>query len=145
MIWFRNARKLNSYLVRAKVYCLKGIIGPFQFKGKRCQTCYNVKKIETFTSTITGENFKMNHKLSCNDQYLVYLFTCIVCLKQYVGQTAKEFRYRRNNYKTTGRNYQEFGTYMQQHLCMSIFLKRSITVFGKISLLHWLKKRGNDH
>ena len=138
IIWFRNTSKLNSYLVRAKLYRLERIIDLFQVKRKRCQTCYNVKQIEKFTSTSTGENFKINHKLSCNDQYLVYLFTCKVYLKQYVGQTAKEFRCRRNNYKNTGRNYQEFGTCMQQHLCMSIFLKRNTTAFGKISLLHRL-------
>ena len=36
-------------------------------------------------------------------------------LKQYVDQTAKEFRYRWNNYKNNSRNYQEYGTCIQQH------------------------------
>ena len=45
------------------------------------------------------------------------MFTSLhICLKQYVEQTVEEFRYRWNNYKNNGRNYQEYGTCMQQHL-----------------------------
>ena len=46
----------------------------------------------------------------------IYIYTYIVCLKQYVGETVKEFKYRWNNYKNTGRKYQEDGTCMQQNL-----------------------------
>ena len=43
MISFRSARKLSSYLVRAKLYPLEITVGSVQCKGKRCQTCNNVK------------------------------------------------------------------------------------------------------
>ena len=112
---FRSARKLSSYLVRAKLYPLERSVGSVQCKGKRCQTCHNVKETQTFTSTTTDKTFKINHQLNCNDKCLVYLLTCNVCLKQYAGQTVEEFRYRWNNYKNNGRNYQEYGTCMQQH------------------------------
>ena len=82
---------------------------------KRCHTCDNLKETERFTNTITGKTFKINHKLNCNDKFLLYLLTCNVCLKQYVGQTVKEFRNRSNNYNNNGRKYQEYGTCMQQH------------------------------
>ena len=36
MISFRSARKLSSYLVRAKLYSLERTIGSVQCKGKRC-------------------------------------------------------------------------------------------------------------
>ena len=131
MIWFRNARKLNSYLVSAKLHRLESINGSFQFKGKQCQTCHNVKKIETFTSTGTGENLKINHQLNCNDQCLVYL-----CLKQYVGQTVEESRYERNNYKNTGCNYQEFCTCTQQHFMYEHFSEEEHHSFWEVSLLY---------
>ena len=115
MISFCSARKLSSYLVRAKLYPLERTVSSVQCKGKRCQTCHNVKETETFTSTTTGMTFKINHKLNCNDKCLVYPLTCNVYLKQYVGQTVEEFRYRWNNYKNNGRKYQEYGTSMQQH------------------------------
>ena len=135
MISFRSARKLRSYLVRAKLYPLKRTVGSVQCKGKWCQTYHNVKETETFTNTTTVKTFKINHKLNCNDKCLVYLLTCNVCLKQYVGQTVKEFRYRWNNHKNNGRNYQEYA-----HVCsntfLSIFLRRDTIVFLKMSLLH---------
>ena len=73
MISFRSARKLSSYLVRAKLYPLERTVGSVQCKGKRCQTCHNVKETEAFTSTITGKTFKINHRLNCNDKCLVYM------------------------------------------------------------------------
>ena len=112
MISFHSAKKLNSYLVRAKLYPLERTICSVQCKEKRRQTCHNVIKTETLTET---ETFKTNHKLGCNDKCLVYLLICNVCLKQYVGQTVEEFRYRWNNYKSNGCKYQEYDTCMQQH------------------------------
>ena len=50
MISFRSARKLSSYLVRAKLYPLERTVGSVQCKGKRCQTFNNVKETETFNS-----------------------------------------------------------------------------------------------
>ena len=47
---------------------------------------------------------------------LVYLLTCNVCLKQYVGQTVEKFTYRWDTYKNNSCNYQEYRTCMQQHL-----------------------------
>ena len=116
MFSFHGARKLSSCLVRAKLYPLERTVGSVQCKGKRCLTCHNVKETETFTSTTTGNSFKINHKLNCNGKCLVYLLTCKVCLKQYGGQIVEEFRYRWNNYKNNSCIYQEDGTCMQQHL-----------------------------
>ena len=49
MISFHRAKKLNSYLVRAKLYPLERTVCSVQCKEKRCQTCHNVKKTETLT------------------------------------------------------------------------------------------------
>ena len=43
-ISFRSARKLSSYLDRAKLYPLERTFGSVQCKGKLCQTCCNVKE-----------------------------------------------------------------------------------------------------
>lgn len=106
MITFRSARKISSYLARVKLYPLERTIGSVQCKRKRCQTCRNVKETETFPSTTTVKTFTINHKLTYNDKYLVYLLTCNVCSKQGVGQTVEEFRYRCNSHKNNCGNYQ---------------------------------------
>ena len=131
---FRNARKLSS---QGKTLPLERTIDLVQCKGKRCQTCHNVKETETFTSTTTGKTFKINHKLNCNDKCLIYLLTCNVCLKQYVGQTVEKFRFRWNNYKNNDRNYQEYGTCMQQHL----FEHVSITLIDKTDPSNLLQRK----
>ena len=107
---------LHWLQIKAKTYPLERTVGSVQCRGKRCQTFHNMKETETFTSSTMGKTFKLNHKLNCNDKCLVYLLTCNVSLKQYVGQTVKEFRYRWNNCKNNGRKYQEYDTCM--HVCM---------------------------
>ena len=92
MISLHSASKLISYLVKAKLYPIEQTVGSFKCSGKRCQTCLNVNKMDTFTSTTTGETYKKTHLFNCNCKFLVYLHTCKVCLKQYVGQTVEEFR-----------------------------------------------------
>ena len=32
--------------------------------------------IDTFTSTVTGESFKINHQLNCDGTCIKYLLTC---------------------------------------------------------------------
>ena len=54
----------------------------------------NITKTDTFTSTATGETFKINHRFDCNEKWLVYLMTCHKGTKQYTGQTTDHFRSR---------------------------------------------------
>ena len=87
MVSYRSSRKLSSYLVTAKLYPLERIVGSKGCGKKCCEVCVNVCETDTFTSTVTGETFKINHKLDCYDKCLIYLFTCECCGKQYVGET----------------------------------------------------------
>ena len=55
MISFQSARKLSSYLVRAKLYPTERIVVSYKCGGKRCEVCINFNKTSTFTSTVNGE------------------------------------------------------------------------------------------
>ena len=88
IVSYRSSRKLSSYLVRAKLYPIDRTVGSKGCGKKRCEVCVNVCETDTFTSTVTGETFKINHKLNCDDKCLIYLFTCECCSKQYVGETS---------------------------------------------------------
>ena len=83
---------------------------------KQCEICANVFETETFSSTFTEEVFKINHKFNCDDKYLIYLFTCECWVKQYVGETTGEFRFRWNNYKCNDRKYTRNEDCFQEHL-----------------------------
>ena len=115
MVSFRSARKVSSYLVRAKVYPLERTVGSFKCKKSRCQVCLNVNETDTFTSTVTKKTYKINHKFDCSDKCLIYLLTCKKCLIQYVGKTVDEFRYRWNNYKSNSR-------IVISHVCRGIYI-----------------------
>ena len=99
MVSYRIARKLSSYLVCSKLYPLEHKRGPNKCGSSRCQMCSNVEETETFSSTVTGEAYKINHHLCCNDKCLIYLLTCKVCGKQYTGKTVNKFSLQWNNYK----------------------------------------------
>ena len=68
------------------------------------------------SSTVSGETFKINHKLNCADRYFIYLFTCECCGKLFVGETTREFRLRWNNYKCNDREYTTNEDSFQEHL-----------------------------
>ena len=76
--------------------------------------CDYVTDTDTFTSTVTGESFKINHQL--NDRSIIYPLTCKQCQKQYTGETTYD-RYRWNNYKFNSRKFDRKESCMQEHLC----------------------------
>ena len=61
MVSFRGARKLIRYLVRAKLYPLHRKIVSKKCAKNRCEVCDYVTDTDIFTSTVTGECFKINH------------------------------------------------------------------------------------
>ena len=66
MLTFRSSRKLNSYLVRVKLHPPERVTGSCKCRGKRCTVCLNVNETSTFTSSVTHETYKINHKFDCN-------------------------------------------------------------------------------
>ena len=75
-----------------------------------------MNEMDSFASNVTKEEYKINHCFDCNENCFIYLFTCKVCLKQYVGQTVYELRLRWNNYKTNNRKDERVEPCMQEHL-----------------------------
>ena len=65
---------------------------------------------------MTGDTFKINHSLNCDDKCLIYLMTCKQCNKQYTGETTDLFRNRWNNYKDNARKFDRKESCMQEHL-----------------------------
>ena len=53
VVSFRGARKVNSYLIRARLYPLERTVGSFKCNKTRCQVCQNVNETDTFSSTVT--------------------------------------------------------------------------------------------
>ena len=77
----RSACKISSYLVRAKLYSSERYICSGQCKKRRCKVSNNVTETYTFSSTVTGAFFHINHDLNCDDKCLISFFKCKVCKK----------------------------------------------------------------
>ena len=86
MVSFRSPRKISSYLVRAKLYPLDRAVGSTKCGKKSCENFMNVSKTNTFTSNITSETYEIYHKLTCDDNCLIYLFPRKYFGKQFVGK-----------------------------------------------------------
>ena len=67
MVSYHTATKLSSYLVCAKLYPLERKRGSYKCGNLRCLVCNNIEEIDPFTNNVTGESFKINHHLCCND------------------------------------------------------------------------------
>ena len=51
-------------------------------------------KRDNFKSTTTNRSYKKYHMGNCTTKNLVYMLTCVICNKQYVGQTKRQFKIR---------------------------------------------------
>ena len=93
-----------------------------------CLVCNNIEETDTFTSTVTGVSFKINHHLCYNDKCLIYLWTCKVCKKQYTGQTVDRFRLRWNNHEESDGKFLR-GEEIKQKSLHGHFLSDSHQIF----------------
>ena len=110
-------------------------MGSFKCKKHRCEVCINVIETDTFTSAVTGESFKINHKFNCDDRRLIYLLTCNQCRKQYVGQTVDSFRFRWNNCKCNCYKHAKGESVKQQHLYGHFMLEDHAQFVNDVSII----------
>ena len=65
---FRSARKLSSYLVRAKLYPLEKRVSSYRCCCSRCQVCRSITETETFICSNDQRSYKINHRFDCNEK-----------------------------------------------------------------------------
>ena len=63
-------------MVTFKLYPLERVTASCRYHDKRCAVCLIVNETSTFTSSVTHETYKINHKFDCNSKCLIYLLTC---------------------------------------------------------------------
>ena len=105
-----------SLLVRSKLYPLQRTTGSYKCNTLRCQVGKNVKECYEFSNHVTQETFKINHYLDCNSKSLIYLISCKVCGKQYVGPATERFSFPWNNYNSCQQKAERGENCMQRYL-----------------------------
>ena len=122
-----------------KLYPLQRTVESFKCNKPQCEVCINGIETDTFASTATGENFKINYKFNCDDKCLIYLLTCNQCRRQYVGQTVDSFCFRWNNFKCNYHKHAKDESVKQQHL-YDHFILEDHTQFVNDALIIFIDK-----
>ena len=122
-IAFRNAKTLRDKLVRSKLKNKHDKKPGVHICGnKRCEICKILYQGDTFESTQNEKKFKINFHFDCNSANVIYLLTCNICKKQYVGSTITKFRSRFNQYKSNINLYSQGKRgFMQEKLIEHFF------------------------
>ena len=128
MVSFRRARKLSSYLVRAKLYPLERRVGSYKCRCDRCQVCRSITETGMFLCNNDQRSHKVNHGFDCSEKCLIYLLTNNCYQKQYVGQTVSIFRNRWNNYKGNASKFDR-GNTACKGICMKTLHYQDTPVF----------------
>ena len=94
--------------------------------------CGTWPETETFSSTVTVESFKINHRFNCND-VIVLNVSCtkppVKCNKQYTGQTTDSFGSGWNNYKSKSSKFKKNEKKCIQEYLYSHFESEGHSVF----------------
>ena len=91
MAAFRKPKNFRDSLVHSSV-SRRDTIGSRQCIIPRCMTCTSITASNTFTSTITRKTYSILHNLTYHSHNVIYLITCNLCSKQYVGLTSQTLR-----------------------------------------------------
>ena len=88
IVAFRRPKNLRDILVKAKLDpIVPKPLGYHKCKDKRCLTCPFIYEIDFFICNVTDKEYKIKHSFNCKSFNVIYLITCLVCKKQYVGKT----------------------------------------------------------
>ena len=113
---FISGYSLRNHLVRSRLYPLFREKGTFCCWKSRCETCCNIKQIDTFERLVTKKVYTINHSFNCDSKCLIYLFPCKVTGMQHIGSTVNRYWLRWNNYKIFQRKAADRGTHNQNYL-----------------------------
>ena len=97
--WAHRSKSLKYIFVKAKFTegTLKNDSVYFiaeNCKTKTCSWCKNVVKTATFKSNTSRKVLKIEHKMDCNFDWVIYLCECKLRQKQYVGKNETKLNIR---------------------------------------------------
>lgn len=107
MMAYRRPPNLRDKLVHTDIGSQKTNVSTFLFNKKkgcfRCRRCINCKYMqqgEQFVDPHTGRPHRINHFLTCDSAYVVYILWC-PCSLLYIGETSLDFKTRMNQHRYT--------------------------------------------
>ena len=103
---FRNVKTIGDRLGRSNLKKFIYKHADINICGhSNCDICKILESGDQFESTVAKKKYRIDFPFNCNSRCVVYLLTCKVCHKQYVGSTVTSFRLRFNKYKSNIKLY----------------------------------------
>jgi hypothetical protein len=96
MVAYRRPRNIKDTLVRTDI---KSEQGSYPCRKVKCPTCKYMTRGKEFQCTTTKESFIIKGSFNCQSSNIIYLITCAICKKQYVGQTSTTLNSRINSHR----------------------------------------------
>jgi len=105
----QTVRELRSYRKKEERYQPSKVhhhrpsrdMGTVKKCGKqRCKLDLEIQELSTFQSFQNKNVFHIADHLNCDSENVVYLISCTLCKKQYVGQTRNAFRIRATRHRS---------------------------------------------
>ena len=154
VVAYRRPKSLRDILVKAKLTNPTVNDSPGQSEpcmSPRCQTCKLMRPTQTFKS-VSGATSAVNGRHSCKTANAVYLMTCNICNKQYVGETKlpinKRMNLHRSDWKTrkfnrspVAEHFNEVGhSFDNVELCCIEANKRWSDTQRKARETYWIRR-----
>ena len=122
-IIFKKGQTLGNLLIKAKFdgkqnatidttdYNLIQILAQFNAENTteskvtkcnnlRCKTCQIIQETDDIYSYTTKQTHTIFDKMNCSTKSVIYIITCNLCKKQYVGETKRSLKERVNNHRS---------------------------------------------
>ena len=66
----------------------------------RCKCCRHMQHSSSYTSKVTGKQYKIFCTVNCKSANIIYILQCFVCGLQYVGESKQPFHKRLNGHRS---------------------------------------------
>jgi len=79
--------------------------GSRRCNSKHCKTCIHINVTKKYTSTSTRRQYNIVRSFDCKSSNIIYLITCNLCNKQYVGETQRKLSDRLTDHRSNIRTH----------------------------------------
>ena len=101
MVAFKQPNSLRNLLVRAEISKPNTTIGKSHSCGdKRCKCYTHMQHSSSYTSKVTGKQYKIFCIVNCKNANIIYILECSVCGLQYIGESKQPFHKRMNGHRS---------------------------------------------
>ena len=99
-----NLEKMLYYQATCEISFFPQNVGTIPCKKKECKNCDMMVEKKHFTSTQRRKIYEVSDAINCSTRSLIYILTCTVCRKQYVGSSSKEIQARLEDHREMARH-----------------------------------------